>query len=72
MCSASRHAPAQAPAAAYYGPGTPYQYYQDQFSSLYGWQTRSNSNYNALQVTLRHAMTAGLQFDLELRILQLH
>jgi len=52
------------PPGAYYGPGTPYQYYQDQFSSLYGWQTRSNSNYNALQVTLRHAMSAGLQFDL--------
>jgi hypothetical protein len=46
-----------------YGPGTAYQYYQDQFSSLYAWQTRSNSNYNALQVTLRHAMSAGLQFD---------
>ncbi len=52
------------PGGTYYGPGTPYQYYQDQFSSLYGWQTRSNSNYNALQVTLRHAMTAGLEFDL--------
>jgi hypothetical protein len=48
----------------YYGPGMPYQYYQDQFSSLYAWQTRSNSNYNALQVTLRHPMSAGLQFDL--------
>ena len=47
-----------------YGPGTAYQYYQDQFSSLYAWQTRSASNYNALQVTLRHAMSAGLQFDL--------
>ncbi|SPE44124.1 conserved exported hypothetical protein [Candidatus Sulfotelmatobacter sp. SbA7] len=43
---------------------TPFQYYQDQFSSLYAWQTRSNSNYNGLQVTLRHAMSAGLQFDL--------
>jgi hypothetical protein len=52
------------PPGAYYSPGTPYQYYQDQFSSLYGWQTRSNSNYNALQVTVRHAMSAGLQFDL--------
>ncbi len=47
------------------GPnGTPTQYYQDQFSSLYGWQTRGNSSYNGLQVTLRHAMAAGLQFDL--------
>jgi hypothetical protein len=52
------------PGGAFYGPGTPYQYYQDQFSSLYAWQTRSNSNYNALQVTVRHAMSAGLQFDL--------
>jgi hypothetical protein len=43
--------------------GTPFQYYQDQFSSLYAWQTRSNSNYNGLQITLRHAMSAGLQFD---------
>jgi hypothetical protein len=43
--------------------GTPFQYYQDQFSSLYGWQTRGNSNYNGLQISLRHAMAAGLQFD---------
>ncbi len=48
----------------YTGPsGTPFQYYQPQFSSLYGWQTRGNSNYNGLQLTLRHAMSAGLQFD---------
>jgi hypothetical protein len=47
-----------------YGPGTAYQYYQDQFASLYAWQTRSASNYNALQVSLRHAMSSGFQFDL--------
>jgi hypothetical protein len=47
------------------GPaGTPFQYYQPQFSSLYGWQTRGNSNYNGLQVSLRHSMAAGLLFDL--------
>jgi hypothetical protein len=50
------------------GPGSagslPFQYYQPQFSSLYGWQTRGNSNYNGLQVSLRHSMAAGLQFDL--------
>jgi len=40
-----------------------FQYYQDQFSSLYGWQTRGNSSYNGLQLSLRHAMSAGLQFD---------
>ena len=46
------------------GPlGTPFQYYQDQFSSLYGWQTRGNSSYNGLQLTLRHVMSSGLQFD---------
>lgn len=47
------------------GPlGTPFQYYQDQFSSLYGWQTRGNSNYNGLQLSLRHAFASGVQFDL--------
>lgn len=46
-----------------YGPGTAFEYYQDQFSSLYGWQSRGNSAYNGLQLTVRHAMSAGLQFD---------
>jgi hypothetical protein len=47
------------------GPaGTPFSFYQPQFSSLYGWQSRGNSNYNGLQVSLRHAMAAGLQFDI--------
>jgi hypothetical protein len=45
------------------GGGTPFQFYQPQFSSLYGWQTRGNSNYNGLQVSLRHTMAAGLLFD---------
>ena len=46
------------------GPnGTPFSFYQPQFSSLYAWQTRGNSNYNGLQLTLRHVMAAGLQFD---------
>jgi len=43
--------------------GTPFQYYQDQFSSLYGWQSRGNSNYNGLQVSVRHAWASGVQFD---------
>jgi Carboxypeptidase regulatory-like domain len=47
------------------GPlGTPFSFYQPQFSSLYGWQTRGNSSYNGLQLSLRHAMSSGLQFDL--------
>ena len=52
------------PACAGAGGDQPFQYYQPQFSSLYGWQTRGNSNYNGLQLSLRHAMSAGLQFDL--------
>src|SRR5579863_8666685 len=43
--------------------GTPFSYYQPQFSSLYGWQTRGNSSYNGLQLSLRHSMAAGFQFD---------
>ena len=46
------------------GPlGSPFSFYQPQFSSLYGWQSRGNSNYNGLQISVRHAMAAGLQFD---------
>ena len=33
-------------------------------SPLYGWQTRGNSDCNGLQLSLRHAMSSGLQFDL--------
>jgi hypothetical protein len=44
--------------------GTPFQFYQPQFSSLYGWQSRGNSSYNGLQVSLRHSMASGLLFDL--------
>jgi carboxypeptidase family protein len=51
------------PACAGPNGDQPFQYYQPQFSSLYGWQSRGNSSYNGLQLTLRHAMSAGLQFD---------
>lgn len=42
--------------------GQPFNYYDDQFSSLYAWRSIGNSNYNALQLSLRHPMGA-LQFD---------
>jgi hypothetical protein len=45
------------------GPGC-YRFYQSQFSSLFAWSSIGNSSYNALQVTLRHAMSHGLQVDL--------
>jgi len=45
------------------GVTAPFAFYDDQFSSLYSWRSMGNSNYNSLQLSLRHTMTAGLQFD---------
>jgi hypothetical protein len=42
----------------------PFNYWDDQFSSLYAWRSGGSSNYHALQVTMRKAMSSGLQFDL--------
>ena len=39
------------------------KFYQDQFSSLYALSSIGMSYYNALQVSLRHPMTHGVQFD---------
>jgi hypothetical protein len=41
----------------------PFNFWDDQFSSLYAWRSIGNSAYNGLQLTLRHSMTSGLQFD---------
>ena len=38
-------------------------YFNSQFHSLYAWRSVGNANYNALQVSLRKHMSAGLQFD---------
>ena len=43
--------------------GQNFNYYDDQFSSLYAWRSVGNSAYNGLQLTLRKAMSGGLQFD---------
>lgn len=40
------------------------QYYASQFASLYAWRSIGNSYYDAGQILLRHAMSHGLQFDL--------
>ena len=40
------------------------KFWQQQFSSLYALSTIGMSYYNALQVTLRHAMAHGAQFDI--------
>jgi hypothetical protein len=48
----------------YFTSGGQYSYYAPQFSSLYAWRSMANANYNAMQVTLRHRMMNGIQFDL--------
>jgi Carboxypeptidase regulatory-like domain len=45
------------------GSTGPYHVWDDQFSSLYGWRSTGNSAYHSLQLTLRKAMSSGLQFD---------
>ena len=46
------------------GKYAPFNVWDDQFSSLYAWRSTGNSAYNAMQITLRKAMSSGLQFDL--------
>jgi hypothetical protein len=48
----------------YFTSGGQYSYYAPQFSSLYAWRSMANANYHAMQVTLRHRMMNGVQFDL--------
>jgi hypothetical protein len=43
---------------------TPYNFFHPQFSSLWAWRTAGNSSYNALNLSLRHALSHGLQFDI--------
>jgi hypothetical protein len=46
------------------GPnGAPFQYYQKQFASLYSWRSQGSSTYHGLQLSLRHPLSHGLQFD---------
>ena len=40
------------------------QYYSSQYASLFSWRSIGNSYYDAGQVILRHAMSHGVQFDL--------
>lgn len=55
---------ANIPSQTYFTSGGQYSYYAQQFSSLYAWRSMAWSNYNALQATLRHRMSHGIQFDL--------
>jgi hypothetical protein len=51
------------PNQLYFTSGGQYSYYSPQFSSLYAWRSIAWSNYNALEVSLRHRMGRGFQFD---------
>lgn len=44
------------------------RYVDTQFGSLYGWASIGTSSYNAGQATLRHAMSHGMQIDLNYTI----
>ena len=46
-----------------YGPGGPYAFMSSQFAALYAWRSIGTAAYNAMQVTLRHHLSHGLQFD---------
>ncbi len=48
----------------YFTSGGQYSYYSSQFSSLYAWRSIAPSSYHALQASLHHGMSHGLQFDL--------
>ena len=45
----------------YAGPNV---FYSPQYSSLYALRTLTNANYNAMEITLQHKMTHGIQFDI--------
>jgi Carboxypeptidase regulatory-like domain len=42
----------------------PNSYFNSQFHSLFAWRSIGNASYHALQATLRHSMSHGVQFDL--------
>jgi Carboxypeptidase regulatory-like domain/TonB dependent receptor len=48
---------------SYLPNGGQYTFYNPQYASLYMFKSMGTSNYNALQVTLQHSMSHGVQFD---------
>jgi hypothetical protein len=51
--------PGQTNAAGY----TPNAFFNPQFTSLYAWRNTGTSSYHGLQLTLRHGLSHGLQWD---------
>jgi hypothetical protein len=51
------------PNTVYFPKGGTYSFFNQQYATLYNWASMGTANYNALQVTLKHPMTHGVQFD---------
>ncbi len=50
-------------ASSGFTPGPLNRYFDPQYSSLYAWASVGTSSYHSLQLSMRHAMAHGLQFD---------
>jgi hypothetical protein len=48
---------------SYLPRGGQYTFYNPQFATFYMFKSMSNSNYNAMQLSLKHQMSHGVQFD---------
>ena len=51
------------PNAVYYPSGGQYSFYNKQFATLYMFKSMGTANYHGLQVSLRHKMSHGVQFE---------
>jgi len=51
------------PVCSYLPAGGQYTFYNPQFATQYMWKSMGFSNYNAMQVTLKHKMSHGMEFD---------
>jgi hypothetical protein len=50
-------------ASSGFAPGPLNRYFDPQYSSLYAWASVGTSSYHSMQLSLRHAMAHGLQFE---------
>jgi len=48
---------------SYFGFGGPFTFFTPQYAALYAWRSMGTANYNAMQVTLKHRLMHGVQFD---------
>jgi hypothetical protein len=57
-CGNPGHPPCQ-----YFPIGGPFTFFTPQYSSLFAYRNLGTANYHAMEVTLRHKMSHGFQFD---------